>query len=109
MKSLFVDSDVETVQDVLDDLTECERDDRKIVAVQSENGNTDKEARWGINILMYKKKDYGNGRLERFEESAIELLTITAVNAPTDIKPACPSESSPEMPTTRFSDTAMII
>ena len=24
--------------------------------------------RWGINILMYKKKDYGNGRLERFED-----------------------------------------
>ena len=28
-------------------------------------------------------------------------------NAPTLMKPACPSDSSPEMPTVRFSETAM--
>ena len=32
--------------------------------------------------------------------------TMTPVKAPTLMKPACPSDSSPDTPTTRFSDTA---
>ena len=32
--------------------------------------------------------------------------TITPVKAPTLMNPACPSESSPETPTTRLRDTA---
>ena len=47
--------------------------------------------------------------LAGFDAPPIAELTMTAVNAPTDIKPACPSESSPEIPTTRLSETAMII
>ena len=39
--------------------------------------------------------------------AAREVETTMPVKAPTDIKPACPKESSPKMPTVRFKEIAM--
>ena len=39
----------------------------------------------------------------------MRIADVTPANAPTDINPACPSDNSPRIPTTRFSDTAITI
>ena len=39
--------------------------------------------------------------------SFVAMQKMAPANAPTDIKPAWPKLSSPEIPTTRFSDTAI--
>ena len=41
--------------------------------------------------------------------AASEVETTMPVKAPTDIKPACPKESSPKMPTVRFKEIAMMM
>ena len=44
MNTLLIDSHIETVENVLNDLAECKGNDCKVIAVKSENGDTDQEA-----------------------------------------------------------------
>ena len=48
-----------------------------------------------------------SSRLASGKAESIHWLIRMPENAPTLMKPACPRLSSPEMPTVRFSDTAM--
>ena len=43
MRAVIVDTEVQCVDDVLDDLTEREGDDREVVALQTKDRNTDQE------------------------------------------------------------------
>ena len=43
VQSVFIKTQIEVVEDRLDDLTEGQRDDREVVALQAQNRNTDQE------------------------------------------------------------------
>ena len=43
MRTVIVDTEVQRVDDVLDDLTERKRDDREVVALQTKDRDTDQE------------------------------------------------------------------
>ena len=103
-----VQAHIQVVEDVLDDLAEGQRHDGQIVAPETQHRNADEKA-----------DDAGAARrpppwrspaaADAVAESPLAATRPPShpVKAPTLIKPAWPSDSSPSMPTVRFSEIAM--